>query len=80
MQYQFIDEKILAESDSDHKTFSEATVESDDPEEMDDAEVEDARNLMCKKITEAFKSGWTKEYLLEYAVNTDDDDDDNQEE
>ena len=60
----------------------------DDPEEMDDEELVEARNLMCKEMTIAFKLGWTTEYPPEYGIsegddyvdedeNTPDDDDNN---
>ena len=55
----------------------EYDVEPDDPEELDDIELEDARNLMCRKITEAFKPGWVKKtYDSDLGLGESEDDDD----
>lgn len=55
----------------------EYDVEPDDPEELDDVELEDARNLMCRKITEAFKPGWIKKtYDSDLGLGESEDDDD----
>lgn len=59
--------KILEDAVDDHwdpdiyqDMVDEFDVDPDDPEELDDVELEDARNLMCRKITDAFKPGWIK--------------------
>ena len=54
----------------------EYDIEPDDPEELDDVKLEDARNLMCRKITEEFKPGWVKKaYDLDLGLGDDDEDD-----
>jgi hypothetical protein len=51
----------------------EYDIDPDDPEEMDDEELVEARNLMCKEMTIAFKLGWTREYPPEYGISEGDD-------
>jgi hypothetical protein len=73
--------KILREAVDEHwdpdiyqDMVDEYDVDPDDPEEMDDEELEEARNLMCRKITNEFKPGWTREYLPEYGIDEDGED------
>ena len=53
----------------------EYDVDPDDPEELDEEQLTDARILICEKITNAFKPGWTKEYPPEYGLSDDNDED-----
>jgi len=74
--------KILEDAVDDHwdpdiyqDMVDEYDVDPDDPEELDEVELEDARNLMCRKITEAFKPGWVKRsFDLDLGLGDGDDD------
>ena len=65
--------KILQESVDDHwdpdiyqEKVDEYDVDPEEPEEMDEDELEDAKIIMCKKATEAFGHGWgTRDGIVE---------------
>ena len=52
----------------------EYDVDPDDPEELDEEQLADSRNKMCRLVTEEFRPGWTSEYPPEYSISDDDDD------
>lgn len=54
----------------------EYDIEPEEPDKMDDDELEEVRNEMCKEIIYSFKPGWTEGYPDEYGITIEDEDDD----